>query len=303
LPETYQPNTGSTECLSCPGQPDLGAVECNNENCATTATINQPELILLCARQTATLVVEFNGETDNIQWFRNGQPISGATTASLLVNKWTIGDVYAVATCSGDAIQSNTITVNKVTVLNESGANAHYSKVCVNQPTTFSAPFVAGASYQWRERPDGTLVSTDREYTFSGFEGSFDVFVTTPTGCTRSARVRVLPEKETNCQETEVAVRTASKTNLSSIDETVSLMFYPNPVRDMYVISLSGLSEDENFAVNWYDITGKQVKTTETIATGTGKEATQNIGNLAKGIYVVKVDNAKHQFTFRVMVQ
>lgn len=275
--------------------------------CATTATLPAPEYRQYCNPQTELLGVELNGFVESYQWLQNGSPVSGATSSELLLNRWSLGNYRVAVTCDANTFTSaNSVTVNRVTVLNEAGQNAHYGKVCLNESTTFSAPELAGATYEWRVRPTGAIVSTDREYTFSGFSGSFDVFVTSASGCTKSTRVRVLPQKESNCSPTggkPAGEELAGKTGTESVSGDVVLNFYPNPVSQVYKITLNGLAQDEMFTVSWFDLTGKEVSRATQISTGTGTQAELSVNNLASGMYMVQVNNANHNFTFKVMVQ
>lgn len=259
--------------------------------------------MLLCGSSTSTL--GFNSTTPpvSVEWFRNNQPFSNST--SIIVNKWSNGNFYAIATfCNGDVIQTDVFTINTIKVLTDNGNNAHYSKVCLNQNTTFTAPELLNATYQWRTRPNGTLVSTDREYTFTGFSGSFDVFVTSPTGCTKSTRVRVLAENERNCETPEDFTREENyaKTAFSTSENNTTFFFYPNPVNNNYAIQISGLETDQIFSVEWIDITGKKVAQT-TASTGSGTVFNHSVSGIPSGLYFVNVKNQNHNFTLKVMVK
>lgn len=268
--------------------------------------INARNFLLLCGKQTKTLIANFGEPIASYQWFKDGSPISGAVSGQLLLNKWSLGNYTVQATAvGGTSYSAGPITVNRVTVLTEAGDNAHYNKVCLNAETTYSAPYLQDASYSWNVSPSGAQVASTMDYTFTGFQGSFDVFVTSPTGCTRSTRVRVLPENESNCvveeEPTRPSEEVSAKTAAEFFGNDVALTFYPNPVRGNYKINLSGLAQDETFNVSWFDLTGKQVWATA-ISTGTGTVVENSINNLSKGIYLVQVNNANHNFTFKVMV-
>lgn len=274
--------------------------------CATSATLPAPNYRQYCARESEMLRPTLNGFAE-IQWNKNGTPIAGQTNNSLVLNKWSLGMYTATAECDGDELQTNGILVNRVIVLNEDEINAHYIKVCLDANTTLSAPELAGATYEWRVRPSGAVVSTDREYTFTGFSGSFDVFVISPSGCAKKTRVRVLPKKASNCvpgpAKPSPDATLAGKTGIDALGGEVVLSFYPNPVSSNYTIKLNGLTQDEQFNVSWYDIAGKQVSSVKNITTGTGTEVEQSINGLSAGMYMIQVSNANHKFMFKVMVK
>jgi hypothetical protein len=276
------------------------------EVAAVCSVINSDSFVLLCRGESKTLIANFGEPIASYQWFKDGSPIPGAETSQFLLNRWSLGNYSVQATAvGGGSLSAGPITVNKVRVLTEAGDNAHYKKVCLNAETTYSAPYLQGASYSWNVRPSGAQVASTMEHTFTGFEGSFDVFVTSSTGCTRSTRVRVLPENEKNCEVEETPTRpteeVSAKTTADAFGNDVALTFYPNPVRGNYKINLSGLAQDETFNVSWFDLTGKQVMAT-TISTGTGTVVENSVNNLSKGLYLVQVNNANHNFTFKVMV-
>jgi hypothetical protein len=275
-------------------------------DCATSASLPAPSYRQYCASESEMLRPALNGFAE-IQWNKNGTPIAGQTNNDLLLNKWSLGEYSATAECDGDELQTNGILVNRVIVLNEDEVNAHYKKVCLDENTTLSAPELAGATYEWRERPTGALVSSDREYTFTGFSGSFDVYVTSPTGCTQSTRVRVLPQNESLCipapGKPAPDATSAGKTGIDALSGDVVLSFYPNPVSSNYTIKLNGLAQDEQFNVSWYDIAGKQASNVKNITTGTGTEVEQSINGLSAGMYMIQVSNANHKFMFKVMVK
>jgi len=60
--------------------------------------VNEPNLVLLPSRDE-TLTVSTDANSPSFQWFRNGNPISGATSASLTINQ--AGTYYAAVTENG----------------------------------------------------------------------------------------------------------------------------------------------------------------------------------------------------------
>lgn len=276
--------------------------------CATTATLPAPSYRQYCNPQTELLGVQLNGYVETYQWLQNSNPISGATSPQLLLNRWSLGNYRASVTCDANTLTTNSVAVNRVIVRDESGANADWTKVCNTTPATFSVPSVPGYTYLWRRRGDNAVVSTTNEFTVQGSEitphRTYDVFMTSPTGCTYSTKLVLLSGGTCSTVGGKPEGQEMSgKTGMEAVSGDVVLNFYPNPVSQVYKITLNGLAQDEMFTVSWFDLTGKEVSRATQISTGTGTQAELSVNTLASGMYMVQVNNANHNFTFKVMVQ
>lgn len=278
------------------------------EVCSPISVINAPDHIFICNNSTRVLTANFGQPVVSYQWFRNGQPIAGANSSNFSINKWSLGRFFVRAVTSGGAtLNSEVINVNRFDILDASGDSPWGIKFCPGGEVQLFGPEMSGATYEWTIGTlGGPAVETNRVFEGQYLGGTYNMFLkVTTSGCMKHARTSIIPENSSNCEVEEfvdpVRPEASAKTATEFFGNDVALTFYPNPVRGNYKINLSGLAQDETFNVSWFDLTGKQVLAT-TISTGTGTVVENSINNLSKGLYLVQVNNANHNFTFKVMV-
>lgn len=268
--------------------------------CATTASLPAPDFRLYCNPESEFVGVILDGFVDSYQWLRDNNPVSGANNPDFRFDRWSLGNYRAQVTCEDKTLISNRITVNRITIRNSSGANANWTKICNSTPSILTVDELPGATYLWRRRGDNVVVSTTNQLTVSGNEiapsRTFDVIVTSPSGCTQSTTLVLLSGGSCNTQNQ------ANKTDVNSESQSIGMLFYPNPMKDSYSIELTGLSEIQKFNVYWFDVTGKKVAD-EVIYSGDGSVVNLQATNLTSGVYFVNVENANYKFTVKVIVQ
>ncbi|MEZ2413711.1 gliding motility-associated C-terminal domain-containing protein [Muriicola sp. E247] len=74
-----------------------------------TVTRNNPANVVLLPGQNTTLSVTTDASSPTYQWYRNGSPVAGATSSSLLVNDTETGSYFARVTLSGGACTSTSV--------------------------------------------------------------------------------------------------------------------------------------------------------------------------------------------------
>lgn len=179
----------------------LGAVSFSsnlNAQCATSAQLTNPPLVITCSNSTSTLNLSLDGDFDFIQWFRNGSLISSGTSTTLPYNKWTVGNFRAVAVCNGTPITSNTVAVNRVNITNLSATN----RICFGEFVVLQVPLVPGYAYEWRSGGSftgATVFGGNSHIASVNTTGNIWCRVTAPDGCFKFEKFVVLPKA--NCAE------------------------------------------------------------------------------------------------------
>jgi gliding motility-associated-like protein len=155
----------------------------------TDGTIALPDTIQLCAGDAFPVLTATTTGT-SFQWYQNGAIITGQTAATYTP---TVAGVYSVqslasgAPCIGSDQIRIIVNTNPVVAL---GSN---QTVCSNQTNpTFTAPQIAGATYQWSVNGVPILSATSYQYqppSLPGATYTYDVIVTTINGCTGAGTV------------------------------------------------------------------------------------------------------------------
>ncbi|MBT8284347.1 MAG: gliding motility-associated C-terminal domain-containing protein, partial [Flavobacteriaceae bacterium] len=74
-----------------------------------TVTRNNPANVVLLPGQNTTLSVTTDASTPTYQWYRDGSPVAGATSSSLVVSDTETGSYFARVTLSGGACTSTSV--------------------------------------------------------------------------------------------------------------------------------------------------------------------------------------------------
>jgi hypothetical protein len=152
---------------------------CSSGTTNTSVTVNTGPQVsayanpgdTICAGDSAKFVaLPFNaGSSPTYQWYRNGNPVSGATTTPYPTNAITNGDVFFVRMTAGTAcntaIQSNSITMNVLPVVAGGTAKitvAPDSNVWPGVQLYFTATVVNcnNPQYQWKRNGNDIIGAT-----------------------------------------------------------------------------------------------------------------------------------------------
>ncbi|MCW5908915.1 MAG: T9SS type A sorting domain-containing protein [Chitinophagales bacterium] len=147
-------------------------------NTAPNAVVTPSGSTAICSGNSVTL----NASTGNgysYQWFKDGSPVSGATSSALAAN--TAGN-YTVQIYNGCYAVSNTVTVTNATPPSAAITPLGATSFCPGGNVSLSAP--AGLSYQWSS--GGSLQTL-----VANASGTYTVTVTDANGCTNSSSINI----------------------------------------------------------------------------------------------------------------
>lgn len=161
----------------------------------------QPQAVTLCEGQALSLTVEAISTSPTYQWYRNGNPISGATTATYSVPATTLNQngsytVQITGTCSSTPVTSQvaTVTVNPATAIALSPGNVNTT---VGQPVTLVAAATGQNNvFQWQKNGMDISTATSPVYSIPSAqksdEGTYRAIVTGTCGADTSDEAQVI---------------------------------------------------------------------------------------------------------------
>lgn len=171
--------------------------------CSSASIASPSNPLFTCnVNPPVTLSISANGTVDSVQWFNNGTYFLTAPTVN--VNKWSIGEITAIAYCNNNAISStNSVVVNRLDLTSGGGPTS----ICFGQAVTVTAPAVPGANYEWFHGgpvTPGTGVASGSSNThLTNYVGNIFCQITPPNGCRKFAKLRITEPK--NCPEFSVS--------------------------------------------------------------------------------------------------
>lgn len=152
-----------------------------------TVTRDNPASVVVLPGQNETLSVSTDASSPTYQWFRDGNPIAGATSSSLTVSETETGSYFARVSLSGGPCSSTSIDSDATTVVTPASFEvlidyATTYSACVNSSivlevatinaidsgggvTDVTASLITGFTYQWKK--DGTPVSGETSSSIS----------------------------------------------------------------------------------------------------------------------------------------
>ena len=152
-----------------------------------TVTRNNPADVVVLPGQNATLNITTDATSPTYQWFRDGNPIAGATSSSLSVSETETGSYYARVSLSGGPCSSTSIDSEVTTVVTPASFEividyASSYTACANNSivldvsainaidsgggvTDVTASLISGFTYQWKK--DGTPVAGETSASIS----------------------------------------------------------------------------------------------------------------------------------------
>jgi predicted outer membrane repeat protein len=220
------------------GTIDIGAFEYAGQTCPVVVIFGQPAAgSAVCAGTNITAPVSFSGNVTNLQWYKDGVPVTGQTTETLSLTAVTATDagnysLVLTTTCSSLTSSVFSLTVNPVPTATILGNLS----ICAGSSTILTA---SGAdSYIWSSGQNTSAISVSVANTYS-------VTATTSAGCsaTASAVVTVnsgptdltLTSGTLTCANTSLTL-TGTATNGSSF----SLSNGQTNTTGLFVVSLPG---------------------------------------------------------------
>ncbi len=157
-------------------------------NPAPNPIVNKSGKVSFCTGDSVILSVTLkSGET--VQWKKNGNVISGATSASIIAK--TTGDYLAEVSNSACTTSSSAVQVAVNNVAPSASITAQGNTTfCQGGLVALKATTGAGWSYQWRFNGNNLNGATDSIYS-AKVSGSYDLVVTNGCGSSTSSTVSV----------------------------------------------------------------------------------------------------------------
>ncbi|WP_169336915.1 immunoglobulin domain-containing protein [Eudoraea adriatica] len=183
-----------------------------------TVSRNNPANVVVLPGQNETLSITTNASAPTYQWYKDGNPISGATNSSLTVSETETGSYFARVSLSGGPCSSTSIDSEPTTVVTPDSFEividyASAYSACANNSivlditainaidsgggvTDVTSSLISGFTYQWKK--DGSPVSGETSASISltdiAENGNYEVdgSITTYNATSNSLNVQLL---------------------------------------------------------------------------------------------------------------
>jgi hypothetical protein len=206
--------------------------------------------------------------SNDVQWYFEGSPISGATGPSLVIDN---SGAYSLVAISGGGCVAFSDTVDAV-YCNQA------APVITQTANELSVNNTSGNLVQWFL--NGTAIPNAVSNTLPiSNGGNYTVVLTSPLGC----------EYESAVYNSTLGI---------SVAEKKPFAIFPNPSEGIVYIKVT--SNDDTFKINVRDMTGRIVKTINSKEELTGGI---NLSEFGKGAYLLEVNFSSAQFVERVIVK
>ncbi|NQW42536.1 MAG: PKD domain-containing protein [Bacteroidetes bacterium] len=218
----------------------------------------------ICSGETANFVNLTAGDRGNIQtkWdFGNG---TGTDYSPTRLYNPSITQTYGVQLVSS-YINGCSDTIVKSLTVSQSPTCGFTSKNLGFLNYQFTPSNTSYTKYEWFYGEGGTVVATSPTYRYL-YDGNF--------------KVKMVATNSAGCK-CDVTNTLSTNTSINSISTGNKLAIYPNPNNGMFTIN----SQASGMKVEVYNIIGEKVLTQNT----TENTMNINLGDKAKGIYLVKV--------------
>jgi hypothetical protein len=224
--------------------------------------------LAICRVGWVQLDATTNFPTNYYQWYKDGNPIPGATSAAHTTTN--AGAYYVNVTNSCGNFNSTIQTVSIIPV--------DTSVTVVGKTLTANA---VNATYQWKDCTTMQIIPGANTQTFSPLQdGSFAVIVT-----------------ENGCSETSSCYTiTSIGINEKSFASTINL--FPNPATSHVTIDLGNNNQKVDVTIT--DVTGRIIYSTTASETQKIEVSTQGF---KAGIYVVQILSADFAATKKLVVE
>ncbi|MBL0340372.1 MAG: T9SS type A sorting domain-containing protein [Bacteroidetes bacterium] len=216
--------------------------------------------LTICAGSSVTLKTSA-GTGYTYQWYKYGNPISGATIRTLIV---TTSGSYRVqfTNASGCTKKSGskivTVLALPAAIITPSGPTT----ICAGDSVDLNANTGAGYTYSWKKYGNVIPGATAAVYTAKS-AGPYKVVVTNSIGCSKASATKT------------VSVITCRK----ALVETIESIIYPNPVLDFLYFEKPNISKIEIRNLEGKIVVLNEMGNTESI----------NVSQLSPGLYVAVI--------------
>jgi hypothetical protein len=307
------PNTGSSSIIvqaangGCAGT-NLNLTVQVNPSASGTYTVSGGSSF--CEGQSGTFSTT-NVSGVNYQW-------SLSPTGSGTLTPNSRGDSVQVLFNGSYSNASNNVTVTMVPSLGSCARTASTKAVTVNKyPGNGTLSFSQDSACTGQTVNCGAAASNASSFTWSisgaSNAGSGTTSTRTITMGTANVLVKVTP-KNGSCSGVLISRTVIYKpsgcakeggSGLAREEESQSLELelYPNPAKDRFSLKISGLETDESFALKWYDLTGRLLRTDANVKTGSGTEVELERRDIPAGVYVLRIESSTATLYSRVTLE
>lgn len=201
------------------------------------------------------------------QWFKNGNPISGATEINY--SAATDGSYFCKVTDDFGSVNSNTLTVNSVSKPAAAITPSEAVTICEGQSILLSANTGAGLTYQWKKGTANINGATNSTYQVTQ-PGAYKVTVKNSTSCSKSSAATSV---SVSCKE-DIAV-----------NEQINIKVFPNPNDGNFTVSYNTAGNNPSI-IQVANLLGQVVY--EKVSKD-NNPISFNFNNEAAGIYFVRL--------------
>jgi len=206
--------------------------------------------------------------SNDLQWYFEGSPISGATNASFIVEN---SGAYSLVAISGGGCVAFSDTVDAV-YCNQT------APVITQAGNELSVNSLTGDLVQWFLNGEAIQNAVSNTLPISN-GGNYTVVSTSPLGC-----------------EYESAVYNSTLGISSVVQKPFSI--YPNPSEGIVYMKMTSI--DDSFKINVRDMSGRIVKTINSKEELNGGI---NLSEFGKGIYLLEVNFSTSQFVEKIVIK
>ena len=228
--------------------------------------------ILLCYNST-TFTATTVGATSWAWDFGSNATPQTANTAGPHTVSFTSAGAQNVSLTVGNNAGNDVLNQ---TVALDTTVDASFTYTASNEIVNFGGVTTGGTSYFW-SFGDGTsstaMFPGNHVYSTSGL---FTVSLTVTNDCGSSTYSTVI----------DVIV-----TNVNNLTKDWNVNVFPNPSRGQFTVELDGVFGDVELSI--MDITGKQIRNWNYSNIATGWKTSIDASELAKGIYILKVQSGE----------
>lgn len=231
-------------------------------------------------------------------WSVTGGSIQGANGNSTVTIQWnsnvTTGSLSVTA--SNACGNGGTRTVSVRLIPGVPGAISGSSSVCLDGVGNYSIPLLNGTTfYNWSAPAPASIIGNGSDMVTVDFNGvpngNYSVTCTPSNICGNS-----------NTVSFAVSVINCARMISNSTSVEMNVSAYPNPAHDKVNVEFNSTSANQ-FEISITDLSGRSIQTIQGSAVKGLNKVEINVNDLAKGLYILKLDNNQSQSVMNIVVE
>lgn len=224
----------------------------------------------ICEGENITLSGSLTSPSNTYQWFKDGNPISGANASTYST---TTAGSYKLSTNNGICTtESNTLVLNSTTFSYSINQTTPISIYQGESATIVVTTAATNPIFKWYK--DGTLLAETSNILQVSQVGTYKVIITQTTGCVQSKEVEILVQKP-------------------QIDEVPNVISPNNDgVNDKWILP-STITTQSDINVKIFNSSGKVVLSTDNYQGNWPTEESDYINSNAVFYYIISKGNSK----------